>query len=253
MNQYKTASKEILEFLRHTDTCTVSNAIESFDIRMRNEGYIHGSLRCMFPALPPVAGYAVTGRIRTTVPPVIRNRSYYNTPEWWDFIAGVPGPKVIVLCDSDDAPAIGAFFGQIHMEISKALGCVGYVSNGAVRDLLALKAGDFACFAGGVSASHAYAHIVEFGEPIEIGALKMATGDLLHADCHGVQKIPLEVVDQLPERVAQVLSREAELIEFCRGAGFSIHKLKELLAAANTFQPFVQQNSVFPENGKQNA
>jgi len=249
MNQSRTTSNEILDFLRQTDTCTVSNAIESFDVRMRNEGYIHRGVQCMFAELPAVAGYAVTGRIRTTVPPVLRNLCYYNTPEWWDYVAGVPGPKVIVLCDDDDAPGVGAFFGEIHMEISKALGCVGYVSNGSIRDVPALKAERFPCFAGGVSPSHAYAHIVEFGERIEIGSLKIATGDLLHGDCHGVQKIPLEIADALPERVSQVSNREAELINLCRSAGFSLDKLKAMLAAANTLQPFVEQDRVVEKNG----
>lgn len=239
MNQYKTVPDEILDFLRQTDTCTVSNAIESFDVRMRNEGYIHSGARCMFPELPAVAGYAITGRIRTTVPPVLRNRCYYNSPDWWEYVASVPGPKVITLLDNDDAPAVGAFFGQLHMEISRAFGCVAYVSNGAVRDLPALKAAKFPCFAGGVSPSHAYAHIIELGEPIEIGTLKISSGDLLHADCHGVQKIPIEIADQLPQRVSQILSREAELINLCRKQGFSLEKLKEVLAGADQFQPTV--------------
>jgi regulator of RNase E activity RraA len=250
MNEYKTASAEILEFLRQTDTCTVSNAIESFDVRMRNEGYIHNGPRCMFPELPSVAGYALTGRIRTAVPPVIRNRCYYNTPEWWEYVAGARGPKIIVLLDNDDAPGMGAFFGQIHMEIAKAFGCVAYISNGSIRDLAQLKEGTFPCFAGGVSPSHAYAHIIEFGEPIEMGALKIAPGDLLHADCHGVQKIPMEIADQLPERVARLLGREAKLIDLCRSADFSSEKLKDVLTAPNKFQPFVQQGREMTKNGE---
>jgi regulator of RNase E activity RraA len=251
MIEHKTTSEEVLEFLRHIDTCTVSNAIESFDIRMRDEGYIHAGLKCICPKLPPVAGYAVTGRIRTTVPPVIRNRCYYNTPEWWEYVANAPRPKVIVLLDSDDAPGVGAFFGQIHMEISKALGCVAYISNGSIRDLGEIQAANFPCFAGGVSPSHAYAHIIEFGEIIEMGTLKIAPGDLLHADCHGVQKIPLEIASQLPERASQVLSREAKLIDLCRSADFSIEKLKATFAAADTFQPFIQQSRMSRKNGNE--
>ena len=251
MNQYKTASAEILEFLRQTDTCAVSNAIESLDVRMRNDGYIHNGPRCMFPELPAVAGYAVTGRIRTTVPPVIRNRCYYTSPEWWEYVADAPAPKIIVLLDKDDAPAVGALFGEIHMEISKAFGCVAYISNGAIRDMPALKAGNFPCFAGGVSPSHAYAHIIEYGEPIEIGTLKITSGDLLHADCHGVLKIPLEIADQLPQRVSQILSREAKLIDLCRTAEFSFEKLRDVLAAADTFQPFVQQDRLLTQKGNE--
>ena len=179
---------EILDFLRNTDTCSVSNAIEALNIRMRNEGFIQNAVKCMFPAMPPVAGYAITGRIRTTAPP-ISGLCYYQNIEWWEYVASVPGPKIIVLADMDRAPGVGAFFGEIHAQISKALGCVAYVTNGAVRDLAAMEAVRFQCFAGNVSVSHAYAHIVEMAEPVEIGSLKILSGDLIHA---GTKKIACE-------------------------------------------------------------
>ena len=215
---------EVIDFLRKTDTCSVSNAIETFDLRMRNEGFIQGGVNCMFPALPPVAGYAITGRIRTTAPP-IAGLCYYQNIEWWEYVASVPGPKIIVLADMDRAPGVGAFFGEIHAQISKALGCVAYVTNGAVRDLTALEAARFQCFAGNISVSHAYAHIVEMGQPVEIGSLKITPGDLLHADRHGVQTIPKERASQLQEAVAGITSRERELIRLCLRPTFSVETL----------------------------
>jgi regulator of RNase E activity RraA len=241
MENVKPISAEVLEFLRRTDTCTVSNAIEAFEVRMRNEGYIHGGVKCLFPEMTPVVGYAVTGRIRTTAPPVVRNICYYNRPEWWEYVAKFPSPKILVLSDMDDAPGIGAFFGEIHAQISKALGCVAYVSNGSVRDVPSLREADFQCFAGGVSVSHSYAHLVEFGEAVEIGSLKILPGDLLHGDFHGVQKIPREIAGELPETVAQVVAREAKLIRLCQEPDFSIDKLTAVLTGANTFQPIVRR------------
>ncbi len=219
---------EILDFLRRTDTCTASNAIETFDVRMRNEGYIQSGAKCLFPELPPVAGYAVTGRIRTTAPP-ISNLYYYQNPKWWEYVAASNGPKIIVLADMDRAPGTGAFVGEMHAQIARALGCVGYVSNGAVRDLPSLKALNFQCFANSVSVSHAYGHLIEFGEAVEIGCLKISPGDLLHGDCHGVQKIPLEIADKLPEAVARIVEREASLIELCNRPDFSVEKLADAL------------------------
>jgi 4-hydroxy-4-methyl-2-oxoglutarate aldolase len=221
-------SPEILDFLRKTDTCTVSNAIETFGVRMRNEGYIQGCSKCMFPDMPPIAGYAVTGRIRTTAPP-ISNIYYYQNISWWEYVARIPGPKIIVLADADKAPGTGAFVGEIHAQISRALGCVGYISNGAIRDIPALEALDFQCFAGGVSVSHAYGHLVEFGEAVEIGCLKISPGDLLHGDRHGVQKIPAEIAHSLPAAVAEIVEREAKLIRLCNDPGFSIERLAEAL------------------------
>jgi len=215
---------EILDFLQNTDTCSVSNAIETLNVRMRNEGFIQNVVKCMFPAMPPVAGYAITGRIRTTAPP-ISGLCYYQNIEWWEYVASVPGPKIIVLADMDRAPGVGAFFGEIHAQISKALGCVAYVTNGAVRDLAALEAAPFQCFAGSVSVSHAYAHIVEMAEPVEIGSLKIMPGDLLHADRHGVQSIPDANAAELPAIVSGISTRERELIRLCARPDFSVEKL----------------------------
>ena len=185
----------IIQLLQRTDTCTVSNAIETFNVRMRNEGYIQRDARCIFPELPPVVGYAITGRIRTNAPP-IAGLCYYHRQDFWEYLSKFPSPKMIVLEDMDREPGIGALFGEIHARISKALGCVAYVTNGAVRDLEGVKAAGLQCFAGHVSLSHAYAHITEFGEPIEIGGLKISPGDLLQGDEHGVQQIPYEIAER---------------------------------------------------------
>jgi regulator of RNase E activity RraA len=221
-------SPEILEFLRKTDTCTVSNAIEIFNVRMRNEGFVHGVTHCLFPKLPPVAGYAAVGRIRTTAPP-IANLCYYNRTDWWDYVASLPSPKIIAIEDADRIPGTGALFGEIHARIATALGAVAYVTNGTVRDVPGLRNAGFQCFASGRSVSHAYAHVIDFGEPIEIGGLRIASGDLLHGDCHGVHIIPREIAAELPATVASLLEREAKLIELCRSPDFSLEKLKAAL------------------------
>jgi 4-hydroxy-4-methyl-2-oxoglutarate aldolase len=222
------ASARILNFLRRTDTCTVSNAIETFNERMRNEGFIQDTTQCQFPKLPPVVGYAVTGRIRTTAPP-IANLCYYHRRDWWEYVASFPAPKIIVLHDADRNPGTGAFVGEIHTRISKALGCVAYVTNGTIRDVPAIAAAQFQCFASGRSVSHSYAHIIDFGEPVEIGGLKVSPGDLLHGDCHGIHTIPLSIAEALPDAVKCILDREAELISFCESPDFSLEKLTTIL------------------------
>ena len=56
----KTLSPELLETLRQIDTPTLANAIEAFKVRDRTEGYVGGDIRCLFPELGPMVGYAVT-------------------------------------------------------------------------------------------------------------------------------------------------------------------------------------------------
>jgi len=217
-----------LEKIRTLDTCTVSNAVERLQVRLRNEGFISHGVRCRFPQLAPMLGYAVPGKIRTSSTPA-SGRYYYDRMDWWNFVASIPAPRVLVMQDADHAPGFGAWFGEVHASIGVALQCVGYVTNGAVRDLKAVESMGFHLFAGSVAVSHAYAHIVEFGEPVEIGGLKVRPGDLLHGDRHGVHCIPQSIVPEIPPVAAQILREEQELIQYCRSAQFSLEGLAEKL------------------------
>jgi len=216
------------EKIRSLDTCTVSNAIERFNVRLRNEGFVHSSVHCQFPHFLPMLGYAATARIRASSAPMT-GRCYYDRMDWWGHVLAIPEPRVIVLEDVDHQCGIGAFVGEIHAQIALALHCVGCVTNGAVRDLPAVERAGFHLFAGSVAVSHAYAHIVDFGEPVEIGGLKIQPGDLIHGDCHGVQSIPQEIAAEIPKVAAGLVVEERALIEVCRSAGFSLEKLADRL------------------------
>jgi 4-hydroxy-4-methyl-2-oxoglutarate aldolase len=218
-------SREWLEEFRHFDTCTISNAIERMKVRLRNEGFIHGAVRCRFPELPPVIGFAVTGRLRTSVAPV-NGRWYHENIDFWRYVETIPSPRIIVLKDSDHAMGLGALFGEIHARICRALDCVAFVTNGAVRDLPGIRKVGIQLFAGNVSVSHAYAHVVDFGERVEIGGLRIAPGDLLHGDLHGVQSIPLEIAGKLPRVAAEIMREEQELFRVCDSKDFSLDLLE---------------------------
>jgi len=215
----------VLEQLRALDTCTVSNAIERFDVRLRNEGFTSISIRCFSPELPPMVGYAVTGRIRTTTAPA-GHRCYHQNMDFWEYIARMPAPRIIVIEDVDEKPAFAALFGEIHARIGLALGCVGYVTNGALRDLPGIRQAGFHVYASGVSTSHAYAHVVDFGEQVSIGGLRVSPGDLLHGDAHGVVSVPHEIASRIPAHAAALLAKEKELIDLCQSPGFSIEALR---------------------------
>jgi regulator of RNase E activity RraA len=135
----------------------------------------------------------------------------------------------MVIQDADHSPGTGALVGEIHATIGQALGCVGHVTNGAVRDLPAVEALGFHLFATSVAVSHSYAHIVEFGEPVEIGGLEISPGDLIHGDCHGVHVIPLSVAAEVPKMATEIHRHESKLVEFCRSSRFSLEDLPQQL------------------------
>lgn len=222
----QSVTDDTLKALEQFDSCTISNAIEQFHVRTRNEGFVNGSVRCIFPQLPPRAGYAAPARIRTSATP-IASRCYYDRPEWWSYVLTVPEPRFIVAEDVDHVPGLGALFGEIHASISKALACTAFITNGAVRDLPGIQAAGLQVFAGSIAVSHAYAHVVEFGEPVEIGGLHVKPGDLLHCDQHGIVSVPIPIANAIPKTAQELLKTEDELIEFCRSPEFSFQKLTE--------------------------
>ena len=218
-------SPKELERLRQFDSCLVSNAIERFGVRLRNEGFMHASVRCLFPQFPPMIGYAVTGRIRSATPPMT-GRCYYDRMDWWKYVETIPAPRVIVLEDIDRHPGTGALFGELHAHICRALRCTGYVTNGAVRDLVGVEATGFHLFAGSVAVSHSYAHIAEFGEAVEVGGLKVKPGDLLHGDRNGVVGVPLEIAARVAGTAEEIAAEEREMIELIASGDFSLEKLE---------------------------
>jgi 4-hydroxy-4-methyl-2-oxoglutarate aldolase len=220
---------EQLESLRRLDACMLANAIEKFHVRLRNEGFVDHSICCLFPHLPPMIGYAATIKIRGSAPPTT-DGTYSDRTDWWDYVISLPEPRVVVAQDVATRPGLGSLVGSVHMNILRALHCVGVVTNGAVRDLPAAESAGFRLFAGSVSVSHAYVHIIEFGKPVEIGGLKIESGDLLHGDLHGVQSVPLGIAAQIPPVAAQIAAKEQALIALCQSPAFSLEKLRAAVA-----------------------
>ena len=141
-------SAEQLEALRLIDACTVANAIETFGERLRNEGFADASVRCLFPHMETTVGYAATIKVRGSAPPTA-NGSYPDRTDVWDYILSVPSPRVVVVQDMATKIGLGSLVGAAHMNIFRALGCVGAVTNGSVRDLPAAESLGFQLFAGG--------------------------------------------------------------------------------------------------------
>jgi regulator of RNase E activity RraA len=223
----------MLERLRQLDSPTVANAIETFGVRIRNSGFADSSVRCIFEDFPPLVGYAATIRIRTAEPPM-EGDSYYYRLDWLDHLLSVPSPRVLVIQDLDQHPGLGSFIGNVHANILRALGCSGVVTNGAVRNIEAARALQFQMFAGNLSVSHAFAHLFDFGGPVEVGHLHVKRGDLLHGDRHGIQTVPIEIAEKIPAVAQRMNAEEREIIEFCQSGNFTLEKLRSDVAALRT-------------------
>jgi 4-hydroxy-4-methyl-2-oxoglutarate aldolase len=217
-----------LDRLRALSTCTIANAIETFDVRLRNVGFTDASITSCFDDLPPVVGYAATARIRTAVPPMLGHR-YVDRTDWWTSILRLPAPRLIFVEDVDRQPGVGALVGEVHANILRALGAVGFITNGAVRDLPQIRGLGLACYAHHVAVSHAYAHIFEFGTPIEIGGLRIQPGDLFHGDRHGLIQVPHDIAAALPDVAEKMALNDRALVRLCQSPTFSVNQLQALV------------------------
>ena len=216
----------MIETLRKISSPSVANAIETFKVRPRSEGQMSSSIRALFPELGPLVGYAVPAVIRAEPEPLEGHRA--STFGWWDYVLSIPAPRVIVVHDLDEPRGQGAQWGEVQANIHKALGCVGVVTDGSVRDLDEVRALGFQFVAAHVSVSHAYVHMVDFGLPVKVGGLWVKPGDLIHADQHGVVTIPKEIAEQVPAAVGKVEADERKIISLCQSPEFSAETLKAL-------------------------
>jgi len=223
-------SNSPIEQLRRLSTCAVANAIENLKVRLRNEGFTDNTIRYLAGPPEPMVAHAVTVRIRCSSPPT-DSHDYLESTQWWNYILDVPEPRVVVIEDVDPTPGLGGLVGEIHANILRALGCIGVMTNGSVRDLPALEKLQFHTFASRLAVSHAYSHIVEMSNPVEIAGLKIESGDLLHGDLHGVISVPKGAVAEIPLVAERILQREQKILELCRPNNFSIENLREAIRA----------------------
>jgi 4-hydroxy-4-methyl-2-oxoglutarate aldolase len=203
---------EELATLRTISTPTVCNAIETFNVRSRNEGFMDSTITCRFPELGAVVGYAVTAKIRAAEPPRIE---VPHSKVWTEF-ERVPKPWVVVIEDLDYPNPAGSFWGEVNASVYKALGAVGTITNGGVRDLPEVRATGFQFFSSCVLVSHAYVHVVEYGGPVLVGGLTVRPGDLLHGDEHGVASIPHEIAGEILKAAQAIEAAERRLIDYAR-------------------------------------
>ena len=184
----RTVPTELLEQLKLFSTCSIANAIECLDVRLRNVGFGNSTIHCRFPHFPPVIGYAVTLRLHGANPPMA-GECYVDLTDWWDELAESPAPHIVVIEDADRRVGTAAFVGETHAAILQAMGCEAVVTNGAVRDLTQVERLGFQLFSGNVSVSHAYAHVAKVDSEVEVAGLKITPGELLHGDQHGIVKV----------------------------------------------------------------
>jgi 4-hydroxy-4-methyl-2-oxoglutarate aldolase len=201
---------EICRLLRSFDTPTVSNAVEALNVRDRTEGYASSEIRCCFPELEPLVGYAVTCTVDSTT-------SGANPPsrlgELIDILGAAVRPTVVVGEYVGSNASRGCFVGDMMATLFRRLGAVGVITDAPNRDLgsIQLRAPGFQVFGSGSVASHGNSRILDVSIPVVVGGLRILPGDLLHADLSGVITVPTDLAHEVAKEAQRIRENEEAL------------------------------------------
>jgi 4-hydroxy-4-methyl-2-oxoglutarate aldolase len=220
-------SVEEIAALRRFSSPTIANAIETFQVRPRAEGVTSAGLRCIFPEFGVMVGYACTAMILSDQP--APPKRLVSRAHYWEHTKNAPAPRVTVVQDLSPSPG-GAYWGEVNSNLHLALGSIGLITNGAVRDLEEVRATGFHLFASGVSVSHGFAHLEEFNRPVKVFGMTVNPGDLVHADRHGAVVIPAAIAREVAAAAHEIERSEKVIIRLCQSPEFSISELDKLVS-----------------------
>lgn len=166
--------------------------------------------RDFMPQMGPMVGYAVTVVIEPS------NAAHkQNANAWADYrryVAGVEGPKIVIVQDLDKPRVIGAFWGEVNSNVHKALGCVGTITDGGIRDLDEMTNAGFKALAKRLCVGHAHSTPVRWNVEVEVFGRKIQPGQLIHADKHGFLAVPFGEEPGLLEAARFMDSNECETL-----------------------------------------
>ena len=171
--------------LKRWNTPTIYNGWEQ--VTRRNpgsDGFNLEETSDFMPQMGPMVGYAVT----LVIAPGNSEHRQANPHGWQEYrhyVASVPGPKIVVVQDLDHPRVVGSFWGEVNSNIHRALGCVGTITDGAIRDLDEMTNAGFKALARRLCVGHAFAHPVRWNCDVEVFGRTVRPGDLIHADKHG--------------------------------------------------------------------
>jgi len=215
-----TATQSQMDFLRSIDTPTVCNLVEIVMPERRGSGYTVKHLHCPFPDLPPMVGYAktVTFKAKDKVP--LGEAGYMQKRlDYLDYVASAPQPAVMIMHDLDGEHAgFGAVWGEVQSNVHKALGALGVVTDGSIRDIPMIAPG-FQMLAAAIVPSHAYVHVVDFGLEVEVAGMAVKSGELIHADRHGAIVVPVDKIDAMQAAAEKLAGTEARIIAAAKSGG----------------------------------
>ena len=205
-----------LAALGRYDTPTICNALLAVAPEAARRS-TKAMLHCARPDLPPMVGFARTTLYRTMEPGGLdAEGEKAQDLAWFDYVAAGSEPRIVMVQDGDTPhAATNALFGEVMSFMHSALGCIGLITNGAVRDVAGMAEG-FQALYGGLAPNRADFHRADFDCEVNVAGLYARTDTLVHADVNGAVAVPPEHVPAILEAAAAIAKKEQAIIDFCR-------------------------------------
>jgi regulator of RNase E activity RraA len=164
-------------------TAVVADVLDELGLERQ---VLPSGIRPLAPAMR-AAGYAFTARGRARRTPM-RERAA-SVRRLAKMLAAVPAGSILVVAAS--APTVAAF-GEPAAHWLRRRGARGAVIDGAARDAAALVRLGLPTFVRATSPQHAAPRwrVSDWGQPLTIGGVRIALGDLVVADVDGVVVVP---------------------------------------------------------------
>ena len=173
-----------------------------------------------------MVGYAVTCTADSTSEETNHPRGLLPL---WEALAEAPKPAVLVIKDIGRDRLRSCHLGEVMATTARALGAVGCVTDGGLRDIPEIQQlGNFQLFCGGFTVSHGNPVICDLNVEVELSGLPVSPGTLLHGDINGLLAVPVDVLDSIVEEVEAVRRTERQILELARSPEFSLQALKKL-------------------------
>jgi regulator of RNase E activity RraA len=207
----------MIEALCDFDTPSITNVVATYPTNPLCLGlynpwtqnwYTDQTLRCMYPEMRPVVGYAVTA-VYGLPDPSFKRRSFMDVLEALD---ASPKPTVFVYEQQfppEIAGKVGLSGGNMTTAM-KAVGAVGAISNGPSRDIDEIRPMGFQYLLSGITPGHGSMAIHAVNVPVSVAGMDVAPGELIHMDENGAVKFPADKLEAVLTNVRALRDHEAE-------------------------------------------
>jgi len=201
--------KKIIRDLSEYDSATVQNAmilIRGFT--SETQDYTGPSLKSFYLGQKSVVGIAITAKVT----PLNKQKTVIDWDNYYDEVSKCDLPVIGVLQDIEKDKGRAAIMGDGMAHKHKALGAVGVIAEGSIRDLPGIIQAKCPIWGTGRVPGHGPFNLIETQTQVEVANLLINPNDLLIGDEDGITRIPIEIAEETLKVCEEVRLKESKVI-----------------------------------------